>query len=417
MDTLELAGRLGLSFALGLLIGIERGWHERTEREGARVAGARSFALSGFLGGLASALAEDFGGAVLATAFLAHAGLMILFRLRAARAQEDFGSTTTIAAMVTFALGALAVRGPVEAAAAGAALTALLLGIKPALHGWLARIEYGELMATLKLLAMSVVLLPVLPDRGFGPWAALNPYELWWMVVLVAGLSYAGYLAIRLAGGRAGVVLGALAGGLVSSTAVTASLARRAHGAPESAALLAGGAAIASATMYPRVAVILAVAAPQLLAAVAPALLAAGAFGYALAAIALRRGAGDGKHGIEARNPFEFAVALRFGALLAAVILLSHAIEEWAGRQGLYALAALAGLTDVDALALSVARMVGPGGLGAHEAVAAVILAASANTLAKTAFAWQLGSARFAVRLALLTWPGAALAAGLYAFA
>ncbi|MBM3541337.1 MAG: MgtC/SapB family protein, partial [Alphaproteobacteria bacterium] len=221
MTDIETIGRLGLALALGILVGIERGWHAREEPEGSRVAGVRSFALSGLLGGLAGSLAEDMGEALLAAMFLAHAGVMILFRLRATAASHDYGSTTTVAALVTFALGALAVRGPMEAAAAGAVLTALLLGIKPVLHGWLARLEYAELMATLKLLAMSVVLLPVLPDRGFGPWQALNPYELWWMVVLVASLSYVGYFAAEMAGPRRGAVLAALAGGLVSSTAVT----------------------------------------------------------------------------------------------------------------------------------------------------------------------------------------------------
>jgi uncharacterized membrane protein (DUF4010 family) len=414
MNDLELVGRIGLALALGILVGIERGWHAREEPEGSRVAGVRSFALSGLLGGLAGALGERLGEMLLATIFLGHAAVMILFRLRASAVRPDYGSTTTIAALVTFALGALAVRGPMEVAAAGAVLTALLLGIKPALHGWLARLEYGELMATLKLLAMSVVLLPVLPDRGFGPWQALNPYELWWMVVLVAGLSYAGYVAATIAGARLGTIIAALAGGLVSSTAVTATLARRVRTAPDNAGFLAGAAALASATLYPRLIVILAVFGPQLLPSALVPLLAGALSSYAMAAIAL--GAGQRPATAESlapRNPFEFGLALRFGMLLAGVILLSHALEAWYGAAGLYALAAGSGLTDVDALALAIARKAADG-LDPGLAVSGILVAVAANTLAKTGFAFHLGSAAFARRVFALTAPPAMAAALAY---
>ena len=159
-------------------------------------------------------LAELLGEIVLGFAFLAFAGVMILARLQVARQTKDYGSTTVVAAMLTFVLGALAARGEIQVAVAAAVLTAMLLGVKPILHGWIARVSFDELLAVLKLLVMTAVLLPVLPDRGFGPWQALNPQETWLMVILIAGISFLGYVGVRLIGESRGLLLTALAGGL-----------------------------------------------------------------------------------------------------------------------------------------------------------------------------------------------------------
>ena len=254
--------RLALALAIGILIGLERGWHGRTEPEGGRVAGVRTFALGGLLGGAWAALAETMGDTVMAAGFLAYAAVLIAFRLRIRPTTHDFGATTTIAGLVTFALGALAVRGSMQAAAAGGVVTALLLGIKPQLHHLIERIERVELMAVLKLLVMSVVLLPVLPNEGFGPWNALNPYKLWWMVVLVTGISFVGYVAVKVAGAKRGIVLAAVAGGIVSSTAVTASLSRQAKDSAALAPLYAGGVALACGTMFPRLMILVSIVYP-----------------------------------------------------------------------------------------------------------------------------------------------------------
>jgi hypothetical protein len=228
MDELELFKRLGVALAAGMLIGLERGWHERAMPEGSRVAGIRTFAIVGLLGGLWALLGELVGEIALGFAFLAFAVVMIIARVRAAAKIDDYGITTVVAALVTFALGAIALRGQLSIAAAGAVVTALLLGIKPALHEFVERIEPEELNAVLKLLLMTIVLLPVLPDRGFGPWKALNPYELWWMVVLIATMHFVGYVAVKLVGEQRGIPLAGLAGGLIASTAVAVSFSRRA---------------------------------------------------------------------------------------------------------------------------------------------------------------------------------------------
>jgi uncharacterized membrane protein (DUF4010 family) len=197
---------LALALAAGLIVGGERGWQERTGPEGSRVAGIRTFGLIGLLGGLWELVT---GGNAIAfgCGFLALGVIMGIAHYAEARADRDYGITTIIATLVTFVLGGLAVRGERSVAMAAAAVVAVLLNLKPALHQWLKRIEPKELHAALQLLLISLVILPILPDRGYGPWEALNPHELWMLVVLIAGLSFAAYVAVKVAGPEHGALL------------------------------------------------------------------------------------------------------------------------------------------------------------------------------------------------------------------
>lgn len=409
MDDLETLQRLGLALAIGVLIGIERGWHSRAEPEGTRVAGVRTFALGGLLGGAWASLADQLGDGVLVAAFLAYAATIIAFRLRASANTHDYGATTVIAALLTFAFGAIAVRGSMQVAAAGAVVATLLLGIKPQLHHWVERIEREELMAVLKLLAMSIVLLPVLPNEGFGPWHALNPYKIWWMVVLVAGISFAGYVAVKAVGERRGIMLAAAAGGVVSSTAVTASFSRQAHNAPVLAPLYASGVALACATMFPRVILLVSVVHPTLLPRLWPPLAAAALAGFVAAALLARLGRAETPKSAHAhRNPFEFGLALRFGAFLAAVMFLSRALNVWMGDAGTYVLATASGLVDVDAITLALANLTD--GPPEFLIANAICLAAAVNTLVKAGLAFYLGGGAFGARVAAAL--GISLAAG-----
>ena len=254
---------LGLALALGLLVGVERGWQEREAAEGSRLAGIRTFGLIGLLGGLWELLGRGSGEIVLGIAFLAFVVLMSAAHVAEARASHDYGVTTLIAALITFALGALSVRGEHAVAATAAVLTTIILSLKPILHRWLRRIEQQELTAALKLLLISVVILPILPDRGYGPWQALNPHELWWLVILIAVISFAAYCAVKIAGPERGILLAGFLGGLVSSTAVSLHLARlAAQGIQRN--IIAAGVLVASATMFVRVLVLTAVLNPGL---------------------------------------------------------------------------------------------------------------------------------------------------------
>lgn len=390
--------RLGLALGVGLLIGVERGWRDRAAAEGSRIAGVRTLGLVGLLGGLWALLAAELGEALLGVAFAGLAALMIIAHTMSARADGDVGITTVVAALVTFALGALAVRGHEQIAAAGGVITAGLLSLKPVLHGWLQRLEERELYAVLKLLLISVVLLPVLPDQGYGPWNALNPYAIWWMVVLIAGISFAGYVAMKAVGAQRGIVLGGLFGGLVSSTAVTLNYARlgreRGH-----QTVLAAGVLVACGTMFPRILMEVTVINPALLNALAPPLIlmTATAFGGALWFWFRQRRDGDAGD-MPLHNPLQLSTAVQFGLLLAAVMLLAEALRAWLGEAGIYLLAGVSGISDVDAITLSMARMA-QGDLPAEVATRAIVLAAVVNTLVKGGLALVIGGAGMGARI------------------
>ncbi len=400
--------RLAVALAAGLLIGVERGWRAREAREGTRVAGVRTFGLVGLLGGLWGELAERFDPVFLAAGFLGFAAVVVAGHLAAVRLDRDVGITTVVAALVTFALGALAARGELVVTAAGAVVTALLLSLKPTLHAWLRRLSPADLRGALQLALISVVVLPVLPDRGYGPWQALNPYVLWWMVVLIAAISFAGYAAMRIVGPGRGVLLTGLLGGLVSSTAVTLGFGRlgRDLGAPR---LFAAGIVVASATMFPRMLVEVAAVNRALLAQAALPLGAMAAFGFAAAWMLARDTTGRAPE-VPLGNPLRLGQAVQFGLLLAAVTLAAHALDAWLGEEGLYALAAVAGLTDVDAITLSLSRMA-HGGLEAAVAVRGMVLAAFVNTAVKAGLAVAVGGRRLGLRVAAALAPAAAAGA------
>jgi hypothetical protein len=255
MDTFQFIQHLAVALAIGLMIGIERGWKQREEAEGERAAGLRTLALAGLLGGVWGALARSFGAwgvLALGLAFAVFTAAIVLFRWREIEHAKSYGATTAVAAMLAFSLGAFAMVDMVAAAAAGVA-TAMLLALKTALHGWLERLTWEELRAGLVLLAMTVILLPILPDREIGPLGALNPHEIWLMTITIAVLSFAGYVAIRVAGAERGVVLSGLAGGLVSSTAVTLTMAKLGRDHPERQRLCAAASLLASTVMALRV--------------------------------------------------------------------------------------------------------------------------------------------------------------------
>ena len=288
MDETETLTRLGLALAIGFLIGVERGWREREEKEGERAAGLRTFALIGLFGGVWGLLTQAIGPAPMGLAFLALAAAATLFRWRETEREGIVGMTTLVAMFLTFSLGALAVLGDMIAAAAAGVATAALLAAKEWLHGWLRVLTWPELRAALILLAMTFVALPVLPDKGYGPYEALNPYQLWLMTIVIAGVSFIGYVATKIAGERYGALIAGTAGGLVSSTAVTLDFARRTRAAPALWRPHLSGALAASTVMFARVIVVVALFGPGLLAAVAPALGVA-ALVSAVAALVLNR--------------------------------------------------------------------------------------------------------------------------------
>ncbi len=397
MDTLELIQRLSVSLAAGLVIGLERGWQQRAEAEGERAAGLRTHALAGLLGGVWGALAaapgNGGGGAVaLGLAFVVFAAVLATFRWRETEREGTRGMTTVVAGMLAFALGALAVAGNMQAAAAGAVATAGLLSLKPALHAWLKRLSWAELRSALVLLAMTFILLPLLPRRTVDPWQSLNPFEIWLMTILIAAISFAGYVALKLAGTRKGMLLTGIAGGLASSTMVTVTSARLARDHPAHRGALMGGAAIAGATMIGRVLAVAVVTNPELAGRLVLPLVMAGG---ALAAYGLWTAFGAEPDAtapgtIPLTNPFELPTVLQFGALLALVSALAKVLTAAFGSGGAYMLALVSGIADVDALTLSMARL-GKGEIGIDVAANAILVVVAVNTTAKAVLAGIAG--------------------------
>lgn len=405
---------LAVALAIGLLFGLERGWHGEQEADNKKPAGVRTFGLIGLLGGVGGVIAQALAPIVLGFLFLALAAVAVGSYLLHVRENAATGSTTLIAELLAFALAALSTLGHQAEAASAAVISTLLLGFKPQLQRWLARLEQTELHATLKLLLITVVLLPVLPDQGYGPDQALNPYELWWLVVLIATISYVGYFAIKVFGANAGVALTGLLAGLASSTALTLQMARiaRRQGAHPGAQanLIATGILIANTTLFPRILVIVALLKPALALALAPPLI-----GMALLTLVptlmfwLRRGAPLEAGALQVSNPLALGQALRFGLLLAVVMLVARISAEIFGSAGLLGVAAVSGVADLNAITLSIARMELEQ-IGQRTALIAMLIALTTNALFKTLLCTTIAGPRLAWRIGLSL--SAALLAG-----
>ena len=402
---------LAIALAIGLIIGVERGWKERNRVEGSRVAGLRTFGLIGLSGGVFAFLADILTTRPGASAAVLVAGAsligiaLFIAHWRSMQLDNDVSATTNVAALITYALGALSVLGEPALAGATAVIVAFLLGLKPRLHAILAGVEEHELMAALRLLLISVVALPLLPNKGYGPYEALNPYELWWFVVLIAGLSFVGYVAIKSFGAGRGLILTSIAGGLFSSTVVTISFSRLAAEKRDTLdagarRLILAGILIASSIMPLRLLIIVALVSPTVGANLAAPLIGLGLVGFAIAWF-LARGTGKVEApALTLENPVDIGSAVRFAALLAIVMLLVPAIRAWLGDAGLYLLALVSGFIDVDAISLSTARLVGSD-IAAQTAVAVILTAVAANTIAKAGWILIIAGRQLAGRYAL----------------
>lgn len=380
---------LATALAIGLLLGLERGWHRRDAPEGSRIAGFRTIALIGLLGGVLAILSRSGGSIILAGGLIGVSLLLGVGFLRDKHHEDDVSITTLIAALLAAALGALAGWGYPRLAFSSAVVAALLLSLKPALHGFLKHMDEDELKAVIRFLIISAVVLPLLPNQGYGPYEALNPYIIWWMVVLISGLSFAGYIAVRVFGERQGLLLTAGFGALVSSTAITLAFAREARIRPASAGVLSAAILLASTVMFLRMAFVALVISPALYGLLLPALffpILTGVFGVYLAG---RKSKTVDTPDYKLDNPFDLSVALLFGAGLGLVILGARYLEAEFGTKGLLTLAWVTGIMDVDAMTISASQMVQTG-LEMKLAVMAIISAAVANSIAKCVLAFTI---------------------------
>ncbi len=405
--------RLGLALAIGLLVGLERGWRERDAPAHSRTAGIRTFGVFGLLGGIFAVLSKALESqAVFIAGFICLAAIFSWYKLREAIHDKDYSVTTVVAGLGVFGLGALAVAGDYRVAAAGGAALAGILASRDVLHRLLRNLTWIELRSALVLAVMTGVVLPLLPNRPIDPWGGFNPFEVWLFTVLVAAISYLGYVTVRLFGDKRGLLMSTLAGALVSSTAVAVALARTAGGGSQTVPL-AGAASLAAMVSVLRVCFVIVLLQPSVLPVVAaPALSGALCFG-AFGLIALFGRTGDGAYAAEARNPFDLPPLLMFATFLAIVSTIGAAVSDIYGGRGLLATTALSGILDVDIATLTALRLIDQS--ASVDLVGnAILVALLANAFGRLLLVAVAGPARFWLPYAAATFM--ALGAGLATF-
>lgn len=406
---------LAVALAIGLLVGVERGWQSRGERPGARVAGLRTFGLLGLGGGLAAVLAAS-GAPAVAAILVAGAVVALLIGYRAdAMRDGQVSATQAIAALVTIGCGYLAASGMALVGAGVAAAMVCVLALRAELHRLVEGLDAAEVKGIARLAVLTLVVLPLLPDRGFGPYAAWNPHQIWLVVVIVSALSLLGYVAVRRLGAARGTLAAAAAGATVSSTAVTAALARQLAGDAGSGALVTAGIAIASAVMLTRTLAMTALFAPFALPSLATVIVPTALVSAGWAFVAIRRRQGSAAAvALPVANPFDLRPALILAGLVAVLALVSRIALARFGDAGLAVVLAITGAMDVDSAILTMHGLPA-GSIDARLAGLILVGPILANTLVKAGLTVAIGGWRQGWRAALPL--VASAAAGLAALA
>ena len=378
---------LGVSVGIGLLIGMQREWSKHA------VAGIRTFSLIAVVGSLSALLAESYGGWIIAAAFLGVAILLMGGSYVASMKGQDAGPgiTTEIAALITFGIGAAVMAGHMALGIVLGGATAVLLQLRQPLHHFVERIGQSEFRAITQFVLVALVILPLLPDQNYGWYGVLNPFRIWMLVVLIMGISLAGYVVYRLLGERTGALVGGLLGGLVSSTATTISYSRQYRDAPGAGPATALVIIIASAAVYPRVAIEIAVVAPGLMRYAGGPIVIVLACLVVAAAVRFRRLGPTDQPEPEIDNPAQLRTAVIFAALYALILLTVAAVRDWFGDQAIYWVALVSGLTDVDAITLSMAELTRSSDISPDIAWRAILTASLSNLFSKGVVVGVLG--------------------------
>lgn len=390
----DLFYRFAVALGIGLVLGFERERHRRAGVE--MFAGVRTFAILALLGAAAALLAKvSLSAWPLAATLLSVAALLVAAYVRHYQNEETAGLTTEVAALLTLLIGALCGWGEVPVAAAAGVATLILLSMKPQLHSVAEKISWVDIEATIKFAVVSLIILPILPDRSFfgPPFDVLNPSKIWWMVVLISAISFAGYFLMKFVDPSRGIGLTGVLGGLASSTAVTLTFSGRSRREPALGLIYAFAVLLAWSIMFPRVLVIAWAVSRPLIGYLWMPLLSASAVGLIYAVFLYRRstrhGAGDS---FAVDNPFELSTALKFGVLYAVVLVVARAAQLYFGDTGVYASAALSGLADLDAITLSMATLTNQGEVEAQVAGQAIVIASITNTAVKAIIVTATGA-------------------------
>ena len=414
MDLGSIFFQLAIALGLGLLVGLQR------EHVTKRLGGVRTFPLVTMLGTISGLLAQSFGGWMVAAGLLALTGIIVIGDLAELREDKlDPGVTTEVAMLLMFVIGAYLAVGRREVAIALGGAVAVLLQFKGELHGIARKLGEDDLRAIMQFVLISCIILPVLPDKTYGPYAVINPRNIWLMIVLIVGLSLSGYIAYKFFGSKVGVVLSGILGGLISSTATTVSYSRRTSTQPELSRVAAVVIATASTILYLRILVEIATVAPRFLWNAAPPILALALVLAASSVILWFRRSNEPDSPPPLENPSELRPALLFGLIYAIVLFAVAAVRDFFGNSGLLVVALLSGLTDVDAITLSVSQLVSTDRLGGSEGWRLIVAATLSNLVFKGAIIGTLGNRSLMTRmfvpyfvtlvagtLMILMWPG-----------
>ena len=393
----ELFLKLGISLGLGLLVGLQR-QHEKSE-----LAGIRTFPLFTLLGSVCALLAQLYGGWIIAAGLLGITTLVAIANiLKRKNPHFDPGLTTEAAALLMYVVGAYTIIGSGTVAIAIGATAAVLLHLKETLHRIVEHIGEKDLKAIMQFVVILLIILPVLPDQTYGPYDVLNPHNIWLMVVLIVGISLLGYFAYKIFGGKAGTLLGGILGGLISSTATTVSYARRTKESHTSTSLAAIVIFIATIVSIVRIIAEIAVVAPTTTPVVLPPLVALLILMVVVGSITYFFSKKGHDTMPEQGNPAQIKAALIFGAVYALVILATAFAKDQLGNKGLFIVAVISGLTDVDAITLSTARLMNIGNLEVENGWKVILVAALSNLVFKGALVGFLGNPKVFARIAVL---------------
>jgi uncharacterized membrane protein (DUF4010 family) len=382
-----------VSLLLGLLLGLER----QRAKHGGAFAGIRTFplfALCGYFGGLAARSGMPLA---LPAVLLVVGGFGVASYVR--DVDEDAGVTTEVTGLLTALLGGVVAFGEPIAAAAAAVVVTLLLTLKAPLHRMAGAVSEDEILAIVKFAVVAVILLPLLPDEPTGPYGALVPRKIGWLVVVLSGVSLVGYLMVRVLGGRAGWSLAGALGGLASSTATTLSFAGKAREAREQVPALAVGVILASTVLYARGAVVVALLDRALAVHLAPRLAVLFGIGLLFAALNFRRQKREDGEPMALGNPVELGRAAMLAAIFAVVIVVARVAQERLGTAGLWAVGAIGGLVDVDSVAVAAARVRQDAATAIAAAAGAYLLATVTNLVFKGGAVIVTGGAELARRV------------------
>jgi uncharacterized membrane protein (DUF4010 family) len=393
LDPVVMALRFAAALGLGVLLGLER---ERAKKAETSFAGVRTFGLLALAGGVAAFLESVLALPWLALVLFASICGLVTVSYAVTAQRGELGVTTELSALLAFLLGFLCVRGHVPTAAGLAVASGAVLALKEWLHRLAGRIETADVEATLKFAIVSIIILPLVPNQNFGPAPldVINPYKIWLMIVLISGLNFASYLLVKIVGTEHGIGLTGLLGGLVSSTAVTLGFAQRSRQEPSQVSSLALGILIAWSVMFVRVVVLVAAVNLGLAPGIGIAMAAFGIPSLAICWLLWRRQRSAETATVSAgENPFELGEAIRFGLLFGVITFAAKAAQVYLGDAGLYLAGAIGGLTDVDAIALSMAQLALGDAASSEVAARSIVIAVASNTLFKAGMVAFLGAA------------------------